>query len=97
MQAVDLMAGLSTLAEPLTAGDRYLLFGSDQEQLKAQFLKFFSAADWEANQRMQVRSLWRASLNGMLIVLARPSSYGEPTHHGGLAAADWRACSAVGP
>ena len=56
LQALHLIAGLSTLAVPLAAGDRYLLFGSDQEQMKAQFLKFFSAADWEANQRMQVRS-----------------------------------------
>ena len=81
VQAVDLIAGLSTLAEPLAAGDRYLLFGSDQEQMKAQFLKFFSAADWEANQRMQVRSLWKACLNGMPIVWAGLSSYGE--HHRG--------------
>eukprot|EP00891_Asterochloris_glomerata_P000992 jgi/Astpho2/992/fgenesh1_pg.00016_%23_155_t len=53
LQAVDLIAGLSARAVPLAAGDRYLLFGSDQQHMKAQFLKFFSTADWEANQRLQ--------------------------------------------
>ena len=37
------------------AGDKYLLFGSDQAAMKQQFLKFFSQEDWEANQRLQVR------------------------------------------
>lgn len=37
------------------AGDKYLLFGSDEAAMKQQFLKFFSQADWEANQRLQVR------------------------------------------
>ena len=37
------------------AGDKYLLFGSDQAAMKHQFLKFFSQEDWEATQRLQVR------------------------------------------
>lgn len=70
LQAVDLIAGLSARAVPLAAGDRYLLFGSDQQHMKAQFLKFFSTADWEANQRLQVRSPSSACLSVMQIVLA---------------------------
>ncbi|MBZ4412862.1 NAD(P)/FAD-dependent oxidoreductase [Myxococcus sp. MISCRS1] len=35
-----------------TTGERYLLFGSDERELKRQFLEFFSQADWEANQAM---------------------------------------------
>ncbi|WP_164006869.1 phytoene desaturase family protein [Pyxidicoccus trucidator] len=35
-----------------TTGKRYLLFGSDERELKRQFLEFFSQADWEANQAM---------------------------------------------
>ncbi len=31
----------------------YLLFGSDQDAMKQQFLKFFSEADWRAHQAMQ--------------------------------------------
>ena len=37
---------------PTTEG-RYLLFGSDTESMKRQFLQFFSAADWEAHQALQ--------------------------------------------
>ena len=33
-----------------TTGQRYLLFGSDQAAMRAQFLSFFSEADWRANQ-----------------------------------------------
>jgi phytoene dehydrogenase-like protein len=36
-----------------TTGDRYLLFGSDQAAMRAQFLSFFSEADWRANQALQ--------------------------------------------
>jgi phytoene dehydrogenase-like protein len=35
-----------------TMGKRYLLFGSDQESMKRQFLDFFSEADWKANQAL---------------------------------------------
>src|SRR3954468_8852853 len=35
-----------------TTGKRFLLFGSDEAQLKRQFVKFFSEADWKANQAM---------------------------------------------
>ncbi|NMO20632.1 NAD(P)/FAD-dependent oxidoreductase [Pyxidicoccus fallax] len=35
-----------------TTGQRYLLFGSDERELKRQFLEFFSQADWEAHQAM---------------------------------------------
>lgn len=37
------------------ADNRYLLFGSDMEEMKAQFLKFFSRQDWEASRAMQVQ------------------------------------------
>jgi phytoene dehydrogenase-like protein len=36
-----------------TTGQRYLLFGSDQAAMRAQFLAFFSEADWRANQALQ--------------------------------------------
>ncbi|MGO9064455.1 MAG: phytoene desaturase family protein [Myxococcaceae bacterium] len=36
-----------------TTGQRYLLFGSDQKATKAQFEAFFSAADYQAHQRLQ--------------------------------------------
>ena len=36
---------------PTTDG-RYLLFGSDAESMKRQFISFFSEADWRANQAM---------------------------------------------
>ena len=36
-----------------TTGERYLLFGSDQAAMKAQFTSFFSEADWRANNRLQ--------------------------------------------
>jgi phytoene dehydrogenase-like protein len=32
-----------------TTGNRYLLFGSDEEEMKRQFLAFFSKQDWEAH------------------------------------------------
>jgi phytoene dehydrogenase-like protein len=32
-----------------TTGKRYLLFGSDEAEMKRQFLSFFSEADWKAN------------------------------------------------
>lgn len=35
-----------------TTGSRYLLFGSDREAMKRQFLSFFSEADWKADQAM---------------------------------------------
>lgn len=35
-----------------TTGDRYLLMGSDQAEMKRQFQAFFSEADWRANQAM---------------------------------------------
>jgi phytoene dehydrogenase-like protein len=36
-----------------TTGERYLLFGSDQEAMRSQFNTFFSEADWRANQALQ--------------------------------------------
>ena len=36
-----------------TTGHRYLLFGSDREAMRAQFLSFFSEADWRANEALQ--------------------------------------------
>src|SRR5215469_347828 len=36
-----------------TTGKGYLLFGSDQAAMKAQFTSFFSEADWRANSRLQ--------------------------------------------
>jgi phytoene dehydrogenase-like protein len=36
-----------------TTGKRYLLFGSDQAAMKAQFESFFSAQDYRANQALQ--------------------------------------------
>jgi phytoene dehydrogenase-like protein len=36
-----------------TTSNRYLLFGSDQAAMRAQFLSFFSEADWRANQALQ--------------------------------------------
>lgn len=36
-----------------TRDGRYLLFGSDQEELKSQFLKFFSEKDWQAHLALQ--------------------------------------------
>jgi phytoene dehydrogenase-like protein len=35
-----------------TTGDKYLLFGSDQNAMREQFLSFFSEADWKANQAL---------------------------------------------
>lgn len=35
-----------------TTSDRYLLFGSDEAEMRRQFLAFFSEADWRANQAM---------------------------------------------
>jgi len=35
-----------------TTEKRYLLFGSDEEAMKRQFIDFFSEADWRANQAM---------------------------------------------
>ncbi len=35
-----------------TTDTRYLLFGSDQAAMKEQFIRFFSDADWRANQAM---------------------------------------------
>lgn len=37
---------------------RYLLFGSDQEAMRVQFLKKFSTQDWNAYQALQVRLFW---------------------------------------
>lgn len=36
-----------------TTGNRYLLFGSKQEEMRMQFLAFFSEQDWKANQALQ--------------------------------------------
>lgn len=36
-----------------TTGKGYLLFGSDRAELERQFLTFFSAEDWAAEQRLQ--------------------------------------------
>ncbi|MBA3441190.1 MAG: NAD(P)/FAD-dependent oxidoreductase [Pyrinomonadaceae bacterium] len=36
-----------------TTGERYLLFGSDREAMKGQFLEFFSETDWKADERLQ--------------------------------------------
>jgi len=36
-----------------TTGNKYLLFGSDQESMKQQFLAFFSEADWKAHEALQ--------------------------------------------
>lgn len=36
-----------------TLSGKYLLFGSDAEATRSQFHHFFSAADWEADQRLQ--------------------------------------------
>lgn len=33
-----------------TTGNKYLLFGSDRESMKQQFVSFFSEADWNANE-----------------------------------------------
>lgn len=38
---------------PTTDG-RYLLFGSNQEEMHRQFVQFFSEEDWQANVRLQV-------------------------------------------
>jgi phytoene dehydrogenase-like protein len=36
-----------------TTDNRYLLFGSDREAMKQQFIDFFSEADWKANEALQ--------------------------------------------
>src|SRR5205823_10256026 len=36
-----------------TTGKRYLLFGSDRAAMQDQFLAFFSAQDWRANEALQ--------------------------------------------
>ncbi|MCA1825818.1 MAG: phytoene desaturase family protein [Myxococcales bacterium] len=36
-----------------TTGKRYLMFGSNQAEMKVQFLAFFSEQDWRANQALQ--------------------------------------------
>ncbi|MDQ1682497.1 MAG: hypothetical protein QOH99_1038, partial [Frankiaceae bacterium] len=36
-----------------TTGERYLLFGSDREATRRQYVEFFSAADWAADEAMQ--------------------------------------------
>lgn len=36
-----------------TTDNRYLLFGSDQQAMKQQFIDFFSEADWKANEALQ--------------------------------------------
>ncbi|MBM3177086.1 MAG: NAD(P)/FAD-dependent oxidoreductase [Bacteroidetes bacterium] len=35
-----------------TTGNKYLLFGSDREAMKQQFVSFFSEADWRANEAL---------------------------------------------
>ena len=39
---------------PTTDEGKYLLFGSDQEAMRTQFLKKFSSQDWSAYQALQV-------------------------------------------
>lgn len=36
-----------------TTGNRFLLFGSDQEAMKRQFVEFFSEADWKASRALE--------------------------------------------
>jgi len=36
-----------------TTGKRYVMFGSNQSEMKVQFLAFFSKQDWRANQALQ--------------------------------------------
>lgn len=36
-----------------TTGDRYLLFGSDEQAVRRQFLEFFSRTDWQAHLALQ--------------------------------------------
>src|SRR5438132_1990141 len=36
-----------------TTGKRYLLFGSDREAMRRQFIDFFSEQDWRAYERLQ--------------------------------------------
>src|SRR5206468_1262479 len=36
-----------------TTGNRYLLFGSKEEEMRTQFLSFFSEQGWRANQALQ--------------------------------------------
>lgn len=36
-----------------TTGKRYLLFGSNQDDMKSQFLSFFSESDWKAHLKLQ--------------------------------------------
>ncbi|MEZ4462759.1 MAG: NAD(P)-binding protein [bacterium] len=37
---------------PTTSG-KYLMFGTDQDETKRQFIEFFSKADWDAHTRLQ--------------------------------------------
>jgi phytoene dehydrogenase-like protein len=37
-----------------TTGDRYLLFGSDRDATRQQYEAFFSAADWKADEALQL-------------------------------------------
>ena len=39
---------------PTTEQGKYLLFGSDQDAMRTQFLKKFSVQDWSAYQALQV-------------------------------------------
>jgi phytoene dehydrogenase-like protein len=36
-----------------TTGKAYLLFGSDREEMRRQFVRFFSEADWNANEALE--------------------------------------------
>ena len=46
-----------------TMGDRYLLFGSDRESTRQQYVSFFSEADWRADVALQAElDLLRADL-----------------------------------
>ena len=48
-----------------TTGDRYLLFGSDRAATQRQYVDFFSAADWAADEAMQAEiGLLREDLAG---------------------------------
>ena len=50
----------------LFAGNRYLLFGSNVDAMKSQFLNFFSEADWQSNKMLQVRVSCLKMLNARI-------------------------------
>ena len=48
---------------PTTEAGKYLLFGSDEDAMRAQFLEKFSPQDWSAYQALQVRHIATAGDN----------------------------------